>query len=237
MGASLERMMEAANAAEREREYAGAVNRFIEAHGLARLAGMQQNGTAYVRAERVGSMSLEELNDALVTTQRAMAEAQDLDAKAPGSGPLVHALSYLNRSLQIERAQRLHHEQVQQAQATAEKVEDPDVRSELSALIRKIEEQQQQIERLIQENGDAQKADMGRLKYRQELWRMRKSLLEREPAAVLLGGVLLLAFATTLVIATFTHTETPEIVASAFLLILGFFFGQTTSRERDRGNN
>ncbi|MEV5832816.1 hypothetical protein [Nocardia sp. NPDC052112] len=232
-------MMEAADAADRNRnrDRAGALHRLIEAHGLGQLMGVRQDGGVYVHVEQLSSMPPDALNDALLTTRQALEEAQKQDATDSGGTLSVRALRSLDRALQIERAQRLHHQQVQQAQATAEKVEDPDVRKELSALIGKIEEQQQQIEQLIQENGDAQKADLGRLKYRQQLWQMRKSLLEREPAAVLLGGVLLLAFAITLVIATFTHTETPEIVASAFLLILGFFFGQTTSRERDRGND
>jgi hypothetical protein len=30
----------------------------------------------------------------------------------------------------------------------------------------------------------------------------------------------------------FTHTAAPEIVTSAFLLILGYFFGQTTASGR-----
>ncbi len=59
---------------------------------------------------------------------------------------------------------------------------------------------------------------------------MRKSMLEREPAAVLIGGLLLLILTGTLIVGMFTSTEIPEILGNSFLLILGFFFGQTTHR-------
>ncbi len=55
-------------------------------------------------------------------------------------------------------------------------------------------------------------------------------MLEREPAAVLVGGVLLVVISIALIVAMFAHTPVPEIVSSGFLLILGFFFGQNSSR-------
>ncbi|NQE88928.1 hypothetical protein [Nocardia terpenica] len=71
---------------------------------------------------------------------------------------------------------------------------------------------------------------MSRLDVQERKWRIRKSVLDREPAAVLIGGVLLAVITLGLIVAMFIHTPVPEILSSAFLLILGFFFGQTTSR-------
>ena len=43
--------------------------------------------------------------------------------------------------------------------------------------------------------------------------------------------------AASLIIAMFSHTDVPEIVASGFLLILGFFFGQNSSRGGSSGDS
>lgn len=108
-------------------------------------------------------------------------------------------------------------------------VEDIGVRQELS---RFIENQQQELAAKIREMDDGLTADARRLILQERRWRMRRSLLEREPAAVLIGGLLLTVIATALLIGMFTNTAVPEIVSSAFLLILGFFFGQTASTGR-----
>lgn len=39
-----------------------------------------------------------------------------------------------------------------------------------------------------------------------------------------------MGLAAVLVVAMFVHTPVPEILASGFLLILGFFFGQNSTR-------
>ncbi|MFF3227220.1 hypothetical protein ACFYV7_30795 [Nocardia suismassiliense] len=113
--------------------------------------------------------------------------------------------------------------------AVEARVEDPDVRQELSNL---IESQQRELAAKIRDKDDQLAADVRRLVLQERRWQMRKSLLEREPAAVLIGGVLLMVIAVAVLIGMFTHTPIPEIVSSAFLLILGFFFGQTSSTGR-----
>ncbi|MGX1809698.1 hypothetical protein ACWIGI_28590 [Nocardia sp. NPDC055321] len=76
-------------------------------------------------------------------------------------------------------------------------------------------------------------SEMQKVELAERKWAMRRSLLEREPAAVLIGGLLLIVIGGALLVAMFTHTEVPELVASAFLLILGFFFGQSSSGKGD----
>lgn len=63
------------------------------------------------------------------------------------------------------------------------------------------------------------------LERRSAVWR---SFLERESAATIIGAVLLVILAISLIAAMFVGTPVPEIVSSAFLLVLGYFFGQTT---------
>lgn len=62
--------------------------------------------------------------------------------------------------------------------------------------------------------------------------RMRWSLFQREPIAVLIGAVLLVGFSLVMVVAMFTDTQVPEIVMNMILLILGFFFGQSAANGR-----
>jgi uncharacterized membrane protein len=56
------------------------------------------------------------------------------------------------------------------------------------------------------------------------------SFLQRESVASFIGALLLLAFGVALIVSMFTHTPPTEVVTNAFLLILGYFFGQATGR-------
>ncbi|MFE0461098.1 hypothetical protein ACFW1A_17805 [Kitasatospora sp. NPDC058965] len=56
--------------------------------------------------------------------------------------------------------------------------------------------------------------------------RRRDRWFTRETVAALVGAVLLLGFGTALTVLMFQKTQPSEIVSSAFLMILGFFFGQ-----------
>ena len=62
---------------------------------------------------------------------------------------------------------------------------------------------------------------------RSEVWR---SFLERESVATIVGAILLVTLTVTLVTAMFIGTAASDVVSSSFLLILGYFFGQTASR-------
>ncbi|MFI5717682.1 hypothetical protein [Nocardia sp. NPDC051750] len=61
----------------------------------------------------------------------------------------------------------------------------------------------------------------------------RWSLFQREPIAVLIGAFLLVGFSVVMVVAMFTQTKVPDLVMNLILLILGFFFGQSTLAGRD----
>ena len=60
------------------------------------------------------------------------------------------------------------------------------------------------------------------------------SFLQRESVASIIGALLLLALGIALIVAMFIHTAPTDVVMNAFLLILGYFFGQATSRQRLR---
>jgi hypothetical protein len=59
------------------------------------------------------------------------------------------------------------------------------------------------------------------------------SLLAREPVASIVGGVLLLALGAAMIAAMFMAIEVSEPVATAFWLILGYFFAQSVLRDQN----
>ncbi|MVU79466.1 hypothetical protein GPX89_19730 [Nocardia sp. ET3-3] len=116
--------------------------------------------------------------------------------------------------------------------AVETKVADPQVRQELAQLVAETAQKQRELDanRRSQEEADHIR-EVRRIDLQARRWQMRKTMLEREPAAVLIGGLLLVVLTGTLVIGMFTHTTTPEVLINMVLLILGFFFGQTAGRD------
>ncbi len=57
-----------------------------------------------------------------------------------------------------------------------------------------------------------------------------RTLVGRDTIAAVVGGILLLIFAPVFVVAMFVGTAVTEIISSAFLVVLGYFFGQATAR-------
>ncbi|MEV6341347.1 hypothetical protein AB0M12_42335 [Nocardia vinacea] len=125
-------------------------------------------------------------------------------------------------------------EQREEIKAVVEaRVSDPLARQEIEDAIATAQEQEEEAQRRADEAADAKQ--LRALELQERRWDMRKRLLDREPAAVLVGAVLLGVLSLALIIAMFTNTAVPEILSSAFLLILGFFFGQTTSGKGKSG--
>ncbi|MFI0895221.1 hypothetical protein [Streptomyces sp. NPDC020983] len=122
-------------------------------------------------------------------------------------------------------------EQLEDFLATIEeKVKDPEVRQELTSLLSGYVSEQRLIAQEAEHvAGSELDLALHDIEIRERKWRLRKSLLEKEPVAVLVGGLLISVLTIAMVVGMFLHTPAPEILTNAFLLILGFFFGQTTS--------
>lgn len=116
--------------------------------------------------------------------------------------------------------------------AVKQKVADPSTQREIIESVAEISQRREERSNKLQEQYDEIEAEKRRLENQKVKWDNIKSMLEREPAAVLIGGMLLVVVTITLLVAMFTHTGVPQIVSSAFLLILGFFFGQTAGGRR-----
>ncbi|CAD5967102.1 conserved protein of unknown function [Streptomyces sp. KY75] len=61
-------------------------------------------------------------------------------------------------------------------------------------------------------------------------WSYRSKMLARDAIAPMVGAFLLVGLAVTLVVAMFLGTTVSELISNSFLIVLGYFFGQTTER-------
>jgi hypothetical protein len=67
-----------------------------------------------------------------------------------------------------------------------------------------------------------------------EKWTIWKSFIEKESISTIIGALLLLVTAICLIIASFQKIITFQIVEDGFLVLLGYFFGQTAQKLRER---
>ncbi|MFF4194198.1 hypothetical protein [Nonomuraea sp. NPDC001831] len=202
--------------------------------------------------QQIEQQSLTELKDSLDRVNRAIAHPSQFGTLAlkisASAGAIIAktgaeatvsigALPILleRKRAVIDRIRVVYpQEQLQDVQeVVSRKVDDPEVRDELYGMISSLLSEQ----RALAEQTAASQLDdidmaLRDIEISERKWRMRWSFLEREPVAILIGAVLLILLGVALVIAMFTATAIPELVASAFLVILGFFFGQTTSGAR-----
>ncbi|MFG1794528.1 hypothetical protein [Nocardia sp. NPDC049149] len=118
--------------------------------------------------------------------------------------------------------------------AVKAKVQDPELRADLTSLIADFAREQQRtaLEAKSTEAAEKMRQAVHEAEIKERNWQRWKLMLEREPVAVLVGAVLLGVLTLALVVAMFIHTDVPEILASGFLLILGFFFGQAAGSGR-----
>lgn len=66
-------------------------------------------------------------------------------------------------------------------------------------------------------------------------WKLFRQMLERESIASIMGAFLMLFITLAIIVGMFTDEVAPEILGNAFLVILGYFFGQSVQRaQQDR---
>jgi uncharacterized membrane protein len=122
-----------------------------------------------------------------------------------------------------------------------DKVEDPQVREQMLNIVNsRFEEERAARESLDRERAKVEDERVAvwereqrvRIELRERRWAIYRSFIARESMASVIGAILLLALAAVLIVGMFTHTSPPAVVTNAFLLILGYFFGQTTTQAR-----
>ncbi|MFE2994192.1 hypothetical protein ACFXG4_04160 [Nocardia sp. NPDC059246] len=108
-------------------------------------------------------------------------------------------------------------------------VDDPQVQQQISEAVSASSKRQAELDIELRAQEESAARELRKAEAHERKWKVRWSLLQREPVAVLVGALLLVGFSIVLVVAMWTHTAVPEVVVNMLLLILGFFFGQTTS--------
>jgi uncharacterized membrane protein len=116
-------------------------------------------------------------------------------------------------------------------------VDDPKVREDVIEIIdRKFAEERLANEKLDREQAQLvqdqarEREERLKIEIRERRSAIYRSFLERESVASVVGAILLLTLGASLIVAMFIGTATSAVVTNAFLLILGYFFGQATSR-------
>jgi septal ring factor EnvC (AmiA/AmiB activator) len=116
-------------------------------------------------------------------------------------------------------------------------VDDETVRSKLEKEINELETESQKWHeqskelRQTQEKMTPEFTSITILEKRLQAW---QSFLQRESVATIVGSLLLFVIAVSLLIAMFRGVATSEIINNSFLVILGYFFGQTVSRNSNK---
>ncbi|WP_212829917.1 hypothetical protein [Catellatospora sp. TT07R-123] len=119
-----------------------------------------------------------------------------------------------------------------------DKVTDPALADDLLAAFEQERiKQQAKTDQLSREaeqvkRAEAESQERLKIEIQERRSRIYRSFLHRESVATIVGALLLISLTIALVVAMFTGLEVSQIVSSAFLIILGYFFGQSTSRDR-----
>ncbi len=144
------------------------------------------------------------------------------------------------KKLILDRIRQLKGEQkIENLHDELKNIPEDNVRVKLE---KQLEELKTESSKYIQQSKEVEQARMQeQLNSQEKLRRLEQEISERkaktwqsyfrrELIATIVGSVLLLILAITQLIAMFRSIETTEIVNNAFLIILGYFFGQTVSR-------
>lgn len=91
----------------------------------------------------------------------------------------------------------------------------------------KVEKEREAVVARYEEDRHRVLLELERFERRSKVW---QRFLERESVATIVGALLLVMLAIVLTIAMFTNVAVSAVISNSFLLILGYFFGQTVAR-------
>ena len=149
------------------------------------------------------------------------------DVEPAGSNPI---------SIPIDRLLDLRNQILEQLvkEAEPEKAEDfialrteSEARREEQKYAQELEVQRWELEADERRSGLVLRQQEAEAALKRQWWQTR---LSRDSIAAIVGGVLLVGFAITVIVAMFTDTATSDVVQNSFLLILGYFFGAAAGR-------
>lgn len=98
--------------------------------------------------------------------------------------------------------------------------------AELDKMEEEIEQARSETRKLDQEIA---RANVKRESF-ESRWKLFRQMLERESIASIMGAILMLFITLAIIMGMFTGKAAPDILGNAFLVILGYFFGQSVQR-------
>jgi hypothetical protein len=189
--------------------------------------------------------SLETVNDALknpesfgVLPLRITAEAGAIISRSSSEAQFeVGILPILleRKRLILDRIRLLvGQEKIENLQDKIKSSPDNDARIELEEQISKVKEDVQRLKEQDSQRAELEEKLSSDKRLEFKFWKDKAEtllpLLERESVATIVGSLLLVVITFALLIAMFLKLPTTEIVNNSFLVLLGYFFGQTISK-------
>src|SRR5216683_4458714 len=147
----------------------------------------------------------------------------------------------------IDRIRVLEGEQnIEKILNKVEESSEPGLKQEIEKIMAEAEKLRQLSKETEQERLEAQAVANERLDWLtrskeereafKEKWEIWRSFLERESVSTIIGAFLLIILTLSLIVASFTHITTSQILDNGFLVLLGYFFGQTVAKAASRKN-
>lgn len=144
-------------------------------------------------------------------------------------------LALERKELILERLRELQtNAQVEAINRIAENITEVSVKTALESSLRTLQTQNKELAQRLEEvdrtrNEVAEQAtiaDIERYERKAKVWR---SFLEKESVASIIGTFVLLALTATMIVFAFIGRATPELLNNVFLIVVGYFFGQSTA--------
>ena len=147
------------------------------------------------------------------------------------------------KKLILDRIRHLRSEEkVESLRDLVAKVSDETVRTKLTEEIEQFEADSKSLQDEVRTVDEAKTEEEVRVKVelaklqteiferRSKVW---QSFIEKESVATIVGSLLLIMLTIALIVAMFTGTEPTDILMNAFLVVLGYFFGQTVAQGKN----
>lgn len=136
-----------------------------------------------------------------------------------------------SRSIEDKYAEEISEDQILENEW--EEMKHQESHTHIQKLMESLREHSEELNRINQNKDKQQESYHERQKFEAEMLERKSKvwfrLLERESASTIIGGILLILIMGFHVISPFLKVTIPETLDNAFLIILGYFFGQSTA--------
>jgi hypothetical protein len=152
------------------------------------------------------------------------------------SGVFINRCINERKKLILDRICFLKGEQIKTVvEDTSENHSKEEIRDQVDSLVAGMEEAKKEARKIDEDEKESEKNFLAqeemKIKSRESTSKIWLSFLAKESMASILGGLLLLAILIAQLIAIFQNLKVPDILNNSFLVILGYFFGQSANKK------